>query len=413
MTAAPAPKILFVDDDPNVLASFERGLRGRFTFETAVGSAAALEYLKHKGPYAVIVADMRMPGMSGLELLEQVRTSLPDTVRLMLTGNADQQTAVDAINRGQVFSFLNKPCGPEQLTAALDRALRQYDIVRTERDVLENTLAGTTRLLAEVLGMVAPPALGRGQHLRDSVGKLAQDLKLEPRWELELAALLSPIGFASVPAEIVHKLRSELTPYEEAIAQRVPQIGHDLLRHIPRLETVAQIVLYQQKCFDGGGYPCDALRGVEIPLGARLLKIVADRMDLEADGIVKSRAKQAMVQRVGAYDPQLLEQCFVSFPEFLTQTINTQNPVLTVSLADLREGWIAVTDICTLGGLILVAAGNRLTPMILERLRNYGELQDVKEPILVQAAASPAAALARAPGPVLAPGAPMPLGQSA
>src|SRR5687767_13631263 len=176
------PKILFVDDDPNVLAGLQRTLRKQFTFDTALSGLEALEMIQACGPYAVIVADMRMPGMEGIELLERVRERAPDTVRLMLTGNADQQTAVDAVNRGQVFRFLNKPCGPETLVPALETSLHHYELVRVERELLEGTLTGSVKVLADVLGMVAPDALGRGQRLRGLMRRFAQMAGAGPEW---------------------------------------------------------------------------------------------------------------------------------------------------------------------------------------------------------------------------------------
>jgi len=119
MATATNAKILFVDDDPNILAAMQRNLRKRFTLDTVTGPDEALHTLKTKGPYAVIVADMSMPIMNGAELLEEVRLSSPDTVRIMLTGNADQRTATEAVNRGNVFRFLSKPCAPETIIAVL------------------------------------------------------------------------------------------------------------------------------------------------------------------------------------------------------------------------------------------------------------------------------------------------------
>src|SRR5438552_1794684 len=91
------------------------GLRPRFSIDTALGGEPALALIASQGRYAVIVTDMQMPGMDGVEFLMQARQKAPDTVRLMLTGNADQKTAVEAMNKGHVFQFLNKPCPPEML----------------------------------------------------------------------------------------------------------------------------------------------------------------------------------------------------------------------------------------------------------------------------------------------------------
>ena len=133
-------KILFVDDDENLLAAIQRSLRKQFNFDTALGGLQALEHMRTKGPYAVIVSDMSMPGMNGAEFLERARRLAPETVRIMLTGNADQQTAADAVNRGHVFRFLSKPCPPETLVPAIEHGLKQYQMLQMERDLLEGTL---------------------------------------------------------------------------------------------------------------------------------------------------------------------------------------------------------------------------------------------------------------------------------
>ena len=121
-------KILFVDDEPNVVQAYQRQLRKQFLVDTAEGALAALKAMETTGPYAVVVTDMRMPSMNGVEFLHHVRNRWPDSVRVMLTGNADQQTAIDAVNDGCVFRFLTKPCSMESLSArpwiAAARAVR-------------------------------------------------------------------------------------------------------------------------------------------------------------------------------------------------------------------------------------------------------------------------------------------------
>lgn len=382
----PTPKILFVDDDPNVLAGFQRTLRKQFTFDTATDGPRALKLLEASGPYAVIVADMRMPGMDGVELLERARDLSPHTVRLMLTGNADQQTAVDSVNRGQVFRFINKPCDPESLALALETSLQRYEFSRVERELLEGTLTGTIKVLGDILGMVAPEALGRAQRLRRLMRRFAHAAGAGPEWELEIAALLSPIGYASIPPKVLQTLASGNTPTdsEEYVLRQVPRIGHDLLVGIPRLQEVARIVLYQQRHFDGTGFPHDETTGTKIPLGARLLKILLDRIALESDGVVKQRALTAMQARKGCYDPALLELNFACFPDFLDQALKADRPVRTLTVDRLLPGQIVVSDIVTHEGLPLFAAGHELTDMVIGRLRNHALLGDVKEPIFVQ-----------------------------
>ena len=383
-------KLLFVDDDPNLLAGFQRTLRKLYEFDTALGGEEGLAKIKSHGPYAVIVADMTMPGMDGVVFLEKSRALSPDSVRLMLTGNADQQTAADAVNRGEVFRFLSKPCPPEVLQPALDLALKHYELAHLEHELIEGTLAGCVKVLTEVLGITAPDRLGRGQRLRDSSRSLAGRPGHGPLWELELSAQLSSIGYALIPPSILRSaaLQQTLSPAEHAVLRRAPLIGHDLLADIPRLAGVAKIVLYQEKHFDGSGFPSDSLAGEAIPAGSRLLKILNDRLALEEEGVVKQAALKVMRERRGVYDPTLLEICFVCFSDFLANALSSQSPVHSLDVADLQPGQIIVSDLTTAEGLPLVTVGSRLTPMIIERLRTHMEIGSLRGHILVQEAAT-------------------------
>ena len=154
-------RILLVDDDSNVLDGYRRSLSREFLLETAIGSDEALPLIERNGPYAVIVSDMRMPGMNGIQLLSAVRNASPDTIRVILTGNADLQTAIDAINEGSIFRFLIKPCDREVMARTLTAALMQYRLVTAEKELLEQTLSGSIQVLTEVLSLVNPAAFGR------------------------------------------------------------------------------------------------------------------------------------------------------------------------------------------------------------------------------------------------------------
>jgi len=134
-------KVFLVDDDPNLLKSFGRHFRKRFDLLTATSAQEALEHSFSNDPVAVVVADMRMPGMDGLQLLLRIRDISPDTVRIMLTGNTDQKTALDAINQGRIFRFFYKPCPAEVLGEAIDEAIAEYERKVAEREILDDTFA--------------------------------------------------------------------------------------------------------------------------------------------------------------------------------------------------------------------------------------------------------------------------------
>ncbi len=394
-SSSASERILFVDDDPNLLDGLRRSLRRTFTFDTALGGAEALAMLEKGGPYAVVVADMRMPLMDGIELLQNVRRLYPDTARIMLTGNADQQTAADAVNRGQILRFLNKPCPPELLEEAVRGGLAHHAALRRERELIEGTVAGCIELMTEVLAAVAPEAVGEGQRLRESAVVVARALGLEPAWEIELAARLCRLGFATLPPSLLRKLAAagELTPLEHDVVEASARVGHDLLAHIPRLDGVARAVLYQRQRFDGGGFPSDGVAGAAIPVGARLLRILQDRLALELEGVARQAALAVMRGRAGAYDPELLHACFECLPGYLVQSIAADRPVRSLAVAELKPGQIVVSDVSDADDIVLVGAGHRLTRTMIERLRAHQEIGRWRGRVLVQDAETAGAPL--------------------
>lgn len=382
-------KVLCVDDDANILTGIQRNLRKQFEIETAVGALAALKVIETGGPYAVIVSDMQMPGMNGVEFLNITRQKYPDTVRVMLTGNADQKTATDAVNKGQIFQFISKPCPPEKLAEILTAGIKHYKMVTAERELLENTLNGSVEVLMEILSLSDPISFGRGQTIRDQAKRVAQSLQLKSTWELELAAMLCPIGCISLPPELNHRARTgqSLSGAEKDALARVPQIGSDLLSKIPRLDAVARIVLFQNKNFDGTGFPNEPLKGVEIPVESRIIRALTDFTHLETKQISKFKALEQMRRQSELYDPTVLD-AIARGNDLEVRLDPVTKAHLAVNFPDLRSGHILAAGITTKQDILIVAAGTRITPLILERLRNFASLSGLKLPIIVEAESS-------------------------
>jgi DNA-binding NtrC family response regulator len=154
-------------------------------------AAAGLVLLKHQGPFAVVVSDMRMPEMNGIEFLLKVQQASPDTIRVMLTGDSDLQTAIDAVNQGKIFRSLSKPCDKETLVKTLKDCLAQYRLVSAEREISGNTLRGTIYVLTDVLSLVSPAAFSRAVRVRRYVQHVAAKLSPENPWRFEIAAMMS------------------------------------------------------------------------------------------------------------------------------------------------------------------------------------------------------------------------------
>ncbi len=133
------PKILFVDDDPAILRSYKRYLSLEFDLDTALGGEHGLQMMSENGPYAVVVSDMRMPGMDGGRFLSEVHKGWPDSVRILLTGHAHQEDVTAATSKGQLFGVLDKPCPPDILVQALRDAIEHHRRITEENKQLQES----------------------------------------------------------------------------------------------------------------------------------------------------------------------------------------------------------------------------------------------------------------------------------
>ena len=378
-------KVLFVDDDPNLLASCERSFRRRFPVETAEGGKAALQKIAERGPFAVVVSDRQMPHMDGITLLSLVRQRAPNTVRIMLTGNADLEGAIKVVNEGNIFRFLTKPCAPEILGKAVEDALGQYRLVTAEKELLNKTLSGSIKLLNDILSMMEPQSFGRVQKMREVISSVTQKFHAGDDWEIPLAAMLAPIGNVTIPPDLLVRARAgtALTEVETQIVAQLPETAARLLSNIPRLEGVARVVRYQSKNYDGTGRPVDGVKGEALPFGSRLLKILADLAELQAGGTDRLHALNEMETRRGCYDPALLG----AVREFFGVGVMARQaagPSLAIAACDLSPGMVLHSNLETKDGTVILFAGHYLTEMTLEKIRNFERVAGLKEPLFVE-----------------------------
>ena len=379
-------KILFVDDDPNLLASCDRNLRRKFPLETAEGGEAALQKIAAHGPFAVVVADRQMPGMDGIQFLSLVRERAPDTVRIMLTGNADLESAIKVVNEGNIFRFLTKPCPLEVLAKAVEDARAQYRLVIAEKELLNKTLSGSIKLLTDILSMMEPQSFGRAQTMRDIISSVTKKFNMDNDWEIHLAAMLAPIGYVTIPPETLVRSRTGevLSKVEEQIIAQVPETAARLLANIPRLEGVARVVRYQHKHYDGAGFPPDSVKGESVPLGSRLLKVLDDMTQLQAGGKNRLKALDEMQERRGWYDPSMLD-AVRNYYGITAAARESGRPSISVEFRNLAPGMVLRSNIETKDGTLILAAGHPLSEMTLEKIQNFERISGIKEPIFVEA----------------------------
>jgi response regulator RpfG family c-di-GMP phosphodiesterase len=378
-----AEKVLLVDDDEITLHGYHRALHRHFQLEVAMGGAQALQALEHHGPFAVLVADMHMPGMTGLDVLQEACTLAPDTVRIMLTGSMDQRTAMDAVNQGHVFRFLTKPCGTEQLIGAIQAGLRQHHLIVAEQELLERTLMGSLQVLTDLLSSLDPESFGRGRLMRERAVALARELHFEAEWDLQTAALLLPVGRIALPPELMAKVNSgaALDPRERTLLEQVPETGAQLLENIPRLGQVAQFVRYHAKGYDGSGSPADGASGEDIPMGGRILKALNDFTCLEQKRKSRAVALEELSLHRGQYDRRILVGLYTLFG---APTAATAGAERACAVEDLAEDMVLARDVLSRSGRRVLAAGLGLSPAHLALLRSLVAVMDLKEPVYVR-----------------------------
>ena len=381
-------KVLLVDDDANLLEGIRRQLRKSFQLEFAEGGEKGLELLRSNGPYAVVVTDMQMPNMNGITLLEQASSIAPDTVRIMLTGNADQQTAVDAVNSGKIFRFLNKPCTREDLSSALEDAVKHHKLITAEKILVSKTLTGSVKVLTDVLAMANPRAFQRSAQIRRLFQQLISKVEVDQAWECQIAAMLCQLGFVTIPEDTLDKvIRGDvLSDEEQTIFERHPKTASGLIKNIPRLAGVARIVEYQSKRFDGSGFPEDSVSENEIPMGSRVLKVASDFLEIVAYGETGERAYDRMMERSGWYDPNVME----ALREIVD--IEPEYGTIEVSFEELEEGAVLAEDIVTNEGTILVSHGAEVNASMLAKLKQFQDRKDLREPILIVSTGIPGTA---------------------
>jgi response regulator RpfG family c-di-GMP phosphodiesterase len=355
-------RVLVVDDEVacrNVMKAMltELGIQCK----TASGATEALTVLQIE-PMDAVIADLNMPGVSGLGLLAEVRHLHPHLVFLMATGVDDVRQGVEAMRKG-ADDYLIKPLQTDTIMASLDRAFHKKFLereVENYRQNLEKMVSDRTARLQNALSQIEQTyadtvdALGAAIDLRDeqtaghsrrvslySIKLLrAMNGSLQQLKNLAIGASLHDIGKLGTPDGILLK-PGPLTIEERRIMQRHVQIGYDLVKRIPFLAEAAEIILMHHERCDGSGYP-QGLKGADIPLGARIFA-VADSVDaITSDrpyrlALSFEHARHEVERQAGTlFDPHVAS-VFLSFPNVTWQAIREQASTVQLSavLADI------------------------------------------------------------------------------
>ena len=405
-TSATLKRVLVVDDEPAALGLASECLRpGGYEIITTPEAREALELVGRK-EFAVIVSDQRMPGLSGLEFFKQVKLQQPHTARILLTGVADLDVMIEAINEGEIFRFMVKPWLPKELVTAVEQASAHYLVsskdaaLRAQAEQMNEEMARANRTLAGQVALSeqqnrALAALNKALHQNlqhsiemcvktmqtfyPSLGKqarrvaalckaIAEELRLSPeqRQTLEISGWLHDVGLVGVPRELIgrwHDAPGKLTEAETALIQRHPLIGQELSVFVAHLSDVGTIIRAHHERLDGTGYP-DGLAGDSIPWLARLLAVAVSYAHSQHEG--RDAVAEIAANRGTAYDPEAVRVVLDCLPQAVLPKQERG-----VRLGELIPGMVLATGIYNAQGLLILPEGHMLSEAWIDRLKAH------------------------------------------
>lgn len=372
--------ILCVDDERNVVESMTLNLRRHYRVLTALSGLEGLEILRGRPDVSVVVSDMRMPEMDGAAFLAEVKSVAPAAVRMLLTGYSDIEAAMRAVNEGQIFRFLTKPCEPGHLLQTLAAGVEQHRLITAERVLLQKTLLGAVKAVVDLMGLDNPMALGRAVRIRDAVRGAAAKLPIEHAWRVELAALLSQLGAVSLPDETLRKLYDgeALEPGERRKhAESIDAIGR-ILHNIPRLEPVTDLLaeLAARTAQTGGA------ASVEVELITAATHLDA----LEAQGHAIDDALDRLREDDTAFGVGVLG----ALAELKREP--GQSQVTWVALEELTEGMRLCDDLKTSAGVLILPRGFAISASSREHVLSFADQVAARVKVLAATAPEPVSA---------------------
>ena len=418
MSPAPAKyPILIVDDEPIVLAALKETLLRESYDVTATNSPAQALDILHQRQFSVIISDHRMPEMTGLEFLVEAKKIQPDTSRILITAVLSLPTIIDSINKGEIFRFLAKPWLREELTATVRNAVQRYELIvqnqhlQTETSTLNVQLADANRaletqvrtleqqkreldhanaalatnfdksldLVYRILNTYDPLLGSQIKVVTDICNKMADTdyFNVEEKHVLRASAGLCDIGLIGVSRELLRAFRTQqpLGENEQLILRNHPVYGQALASFVDNLTTVGDTIRAHHERWDGSGYP-DGLKGEKIPWTARCLAVAVGYVE---SSLPKEQAIEWVLAQSGSgFDPEAV-RLFLK----VTHLLLLPRQLKEILLEDLRPGMMLANGIYNPHGLLLIGEGQELTPATIAKIRNYSQMHQINQQLLV------------------------------
>jgi len=420
-TTSPSARLLLVDDEPGILSSLRRLLRPEgYTIHVAESGQAGLELLERE-PVDLVISDMRMPEMDGARFLEQVRGRWPNVIRILLTGYADIESTINAINKGEIYRYISKPWNDNdlillvrdalesmrlrgenarllELTQAQNEQLKEFnakleDKVRQRtaeieqinsflnlaNDKLKQNFLVSIKVFSGLMELRGGVGVGHSRRVADLSRKLAIAMNLDSRTQQNVffAALLHDIGKIGFSDTLLSRPVSKLNGDELGQYRRHAIAGEASLMPLDDLKDVAKIVRSHHERFDGQGFP-DGLEGLAIPVEARILSVMNDYDGLQIGTLTERRmsadeARAQIVQSRGKrYDPEVID-AFVELLGNAPREVVLEQPV---SYANLKPGMVLSRDLLSREGVLLLSSDYILDAVLIRQIQEYAHREN-------------------------------------
>ena len=412
----PAWRVLCVDDEANILSALRRLFRPCGYVVTVAASGEEGLAILDQAPFDLVISDMRMPGMSGAQFLEEVSTRWPDTMRLLLTGYADIDSTIDAVNKGRIFHYVSKPWDDKALLLIVRHALERKQLERDkaklealtaqqneelkdvnaslELKVMERTVElrkanehikasfiTSIKVFANLIELREGAIAGHSRRVAELARKLAKRAGMDAAavQDVFLAGLLHDIGKIGLPDTLLSRAVAEMSGPELLRYRKHPQAGEHALMALSELAQAARLVRSHHERFDGKGYP-DGLAGEQIPLGARIVAVANDYDGLQIGTLAarKRTAREALelleAGRGRSYDPGVLDL----FLEVVAESERNDLKEVGLSVARLMPGMILSRDLVTRQGYLLLATDFVLTAGIIRQIQEYASQEGLE-----------------------------------
>lgn len=414
--------ILLVDDEPNILTSLKRLLRPMgLTVWTAENGTAGLEIFARE-KIDIVISDMRMPEMSGVQFLQRVRERNPEAIRILLTGYADVSSTIDAINKGEIYRYISKPWDDREVLMIIHQVMdtkrlkeekhRLEELVQQQNEELKQLNNGleqkvqertqalqkamsslekahfdlkknfftSIKVFSNLIEMREGGMAGHARRVADLSRSLALHIKLSEgeAQDVFLAALLHNIGKIGLSDTILKKPYVTLSPAECDQVHKHPIKGQTVLMALDQLSDAAVLIRHHRERFDGQGYP-DGLVGLAIPTGARIISIASDydallSATLNGHKYNQEEALNELCQSAAKrYDPLLLKKFIEMLGLSVAKPVEKDRKVLS---EELEPGMVLSRDLVTRDGALLLAKDFVIEPRIIKQIRHYEAVED-------------------------------------